>query len=238
MQCHSSAASHVGLVREVNEDHYLCRDDVGLWAVADGMGGHQAGELASRAITRHLQQVPACSQLSQMVDMARQAIEGANRELTSMESQFGLARVPGSTVALLLVHGREGAVAWVGDSRVYRLRDSNAEQVTRDHSHVQELIDEGVISADETETHPMAHVITRAVGIDPDVRIECIHLEVQPGDRFLVCSDGLSRLLPLAEIAQDLATEDLEQSVKRMLDKALKRGAPDNVTLIAVSCAE
>ena len=202
------------------------------------MGGHQAGELASRAITRHLQQVPACSHLSQLIEMVHKALEGANSELTGMEGRFGLARVPGSTVAALLVHGQEGAVAWVGDSRVYRLRNSSAEQLTRDHSHVQELIDEGVISADETETHPMAHVITRAVGIDPDVKIDCIHLEVQPGDRFLVCSDGLSRLLPLAEIAQDLATEDLQQSVKCMLDKALQRGAPDNVTLIAVSCAE
>lgn len=236
MHCHSSAASHVGLVREVNEDHYLCRDDVGLWAVADGMGGHQAGELASRAITRHLQQVPACSHLAQLVDRARQALEGANSELTGMEGRFGLARVPGSTVAVLLVRGDEGAVAWVGDSRVYRLRNSSAEQLTRDHSHVQELIDEGVISADETETHPMAHVITRAVGIDPNLNIECAQLKVQPGDRFLLCSDGLSRLLPLAEIEQDLASDDLEQSVKTMLDKALERGAPDNVTIVVVNC--
>lgn len=202
------------------------------------MGGHQAGELASRAITTHLEQVPACEHASLLLEQSRLALQNANRELTDMEGRFGMARVPGSTVALLVLKDDAGAVAWVGDSRVYRMRDGGAEQLTRDHSHVQELIDEGVISAEETETHPMAHVITRAVGIDKDLRVDCAHIDVQPGDRFLLCSDGLSRLLPVAEMAQHLAHDDIENAVKTMLEKALERGAPDNVTVVVVSCAE
>lgn len=234
--CKSSATTHTGMVRQLNEDSYLCRDDIGLWAVADGMGGHEAGDLASQTVTRLLDDVSGSQDLDTLLATTREALDRANAELVGMDDQFSPDRVPGSTVAVLLILGDQGAVAWAGDSRVYRLREGEAVQLTRDHSHVQELVDQQLISPEEAESHPMANVITRAVGIDEPLEVETARLDVMPGDRFLLCSDGLSRLLSLAEIQDLMDTSQRKESVQSLLHTALVRGAPDNVTVLAVEC--
>lgn len=234
--CNSCAASHIGLIRELNEDSFVRRDEAGLWAVADGLGGHAAGDLASRAVARRLEGVAERDDLTGMLAAAGEALHQANAELFELEARFGRGRAPGSTVAVLLIRGDEAAVTWAGDSRIYRLRGGQARQVTRDHSHVQELIDEQLIRPEEAESHPMAHAITRAVGIDRMLELESARLEVLPGDRFLLCTDGLSRLLSLAEIQDRMKMESQEESVQSLLDTALERGAPDNITVVSVDC--
>jgi serine/threonine-protein phosphatase Stp1 len=230
----SAAATHTGMVRKVNEDSYISRDDIGLWSVADGMGGHQAGDVASQMVTNCLDSVPFSPNIGELLQAARAALHSANSKLISMDGQFESGRVPGSTVVVLLIHGNEAAVVWAGDSRIYRLRHGQAEQITRDHSHVQELVDQHLISPEEAESHPMANVITRAIGIEEPLELDVLHLDFMEGDQFLLCSDGLSRLLSMAEIQNLMQTISLEESVKTMVHTALVRGAPDNVTVISV----
>jgi len=234
----SASATHVGMVRQLNEDAFISRDDAGLWAVADGMGGHQAGDIASRKVVSALEQVTIADSISALLRETRMAIHQANSELVGMAGQYDANRLPGSTVAALVMHDSEAAAVWAGDSRIYRIRNGQAQQITRDHSHVQELIDQHLISQEEAEHHPMANVITRAVGIEDSLDLDVLHLDVMDGDRFLLCSDGLSRLVPMQEIRDLLGTGDLEEAVQSLLHTALVRGAPDNVTLVAVACVQ
>jgi len=196
----SSSATHTGMVRQVNEDSFISRDEIGLWAVADGMGGHQAGDVASQQVVSSLGAVPASKDIAELLHATSMALDSANSKLISMDGEYNSRRVPGSTVVVLLVIDDQAVVAWVGDSRIYRLRNGKAEQITRDHSHVQELVDQQLISPKEAESHPMANVITRAIGIEEPLDLDVLHLVVMEGDRFLLCSDGLSRLLSLQEI--------------------------------------
>ena len=236
MNFRSAAASHVGMVRKLNEDSYARRDDLGLWAVADGMGGHQAGDEASRQVTSALEEVTVGGSMADLLHSTRSALNEANARLMGLADRFEVNRVPGSTVATLLIHDNEAAAVWVGDSRIYRLRDGMLEQITRDHSHVQELLDQRLISAQEAESHPMSNVITRAVGIEEPLDIDVLHFDAAPGDRFLVCSDGLSKLLSSDEIQGMMQTDSLDECVQSLLHTALVRGAPDNVTVITVEC--
>jgi len=225
------------MVRQLNEDSLVSRDNAGLWAVADGMGGHQAGDLASQTVKRALEHVPVAPTLSELLQETRKAISAANAELLSLDSQYDPSRVPGSTVAVLLIREDEAAVAWAGDSRIYRLREGETQQITRDHSHVQELIDQRLIEPGEAERHPMANVITRAVGIEDPMDLDVLHFRVALDDRFLLCSDGLSKLLTLGEIHDQLRSGNQDEAVRSLLHTALIRGAPDNVTIILVTHA-
>ena len=230
----SSSATHTGMVRQVNEDSFISRDDIGLWAVADGMGGHQAGDIASQQVVSSLGAVPTSTDIAELLHASRMALGSANSKLISMDGDYDSRRVPGSTVVVLLIIDDRAAIAWAGDSRIYRLRNGQAEQITRDHSHVQELVDQHLISPEEAESHPMANVITRAIGIEEPLDLDVLHLDVMEGDRFLLCSDGLSRLLSLQEIQNLMLTSVLEEAVQTMIHTALVRGAPDNVTVVLV----
>ncbi|HKJ17023.1 MAG TPA: protein phosphatase 2C domain-containing protein [Xanthomonadales bacterium] len=232
----SFSATHTGMVRRLNEDSMISRDDIGLWAVADGMGGHQAGDLASQTVTRHLELVQDATDIDELVTRTSKALNQANDELLSLDDQYHDDLVPGSTVAVLLINGSHGAVTWAGDSRIYRHRNGMTEQITHDHSHVQELVDQAVIEPEEAEKHPMSNVITRAIGIDQPLDLETKQFEVLPGDRYLVCSDGLSRLVSQEEIRNLMHTSEIEESVQSLLHTALVRGAPDNVTVVRVDC--
>lgn len=232
----SASATHVGMVRKLNEDSHLSRDDIGLWCVADGMGGHQAGDMASQAVVAALETVPSCEQIHDLLDATRNALSEANTKLIDMDGQFPGGRVPGSTVVALMITGGEAAVVWAGDSRIYRLRNGIVEQITRDHSHVQELVDQQLIRPEEAESHPMANVITRAIGIEEPLETEALLVDVKAGDRFLLCSDGLTRLLSHEEIQNLMSSQDLGESTHTMIHTALIRGAPDNVTVVEVDC--
>jgi serine/threonine-protein phosphatase Stp1 len=235
----SSAVTHVGMVRKLNEDAYAERADIGVWTVADGMGGHAAGEVASKAVTTHISELAGSNNFEDLLEAVQQSIIAANRELLGHAEEYNTERVPGSTVVVLVIHADQGAVVWCGDSRIYRRRDKRIQQLTRDHSHVQDLVDQNIIRAEDAESHPMANVITRAVGINDPVEIEHRLMTVRPDDQFLLCSDGLSRLVSSEELESMMANKDSEEITQSLLHTALVRGAPDNVTLICVkNCAD
>jgi len=230
----SSATTHVGMVRKLNEDAYAERSDIGVWMVADGMGGHEAGEVASGMITDHIKSLNHAGSFEELFHSVKASIEAANSELVEQSSAYDAQRVPGSTVVALVINGTQGAVLWCGDSRIYRRRDKILQQLTRDHSHVQDLVDQNIIQAEDAESHPMANVITRAVGINEPLELDYELMDVNLNDQFLLCSDGLSRLASDEEIASMMANRDSEEVTQSLLHTALVRGAPDNVTLICV----
>lgn len=230
----SSAATHVGMVRKLNEDSYAERTNIGVWMVADGMGGHEAGEVASGTVADFIKNLSAEEDFIDMLEAVEQCIKAANHHLLEQAAAYNSQRLPGSTVVALLIRDEQGAVVWAGDSRIYRRRDQNVMQLTRDHSHVQDLVEQGVIHADEAESHPMANVITRAVGISEPLELETRLIDIKSGDQFLLCSDGLSRLVSNQEIESMMAVNNIEEVTQSLLNTALVRGAPDNVTLICV----
>lgn len=230
----SSATTHVGMVRKVNQDSYAERSDIGVWVVADGMGGHEAGEVASATVTDHIKALPGQDYFADTVLAVENSIQAANQTLLDQAASYNSDRVPGSTVAVLVIDGLQGALVWAGDSRIYRRREQNVELITRDHSHVQDLVEQGVIEEDEAESHPMANVITRAVGISDPLELETKYIEIKPEDQFLLCSDGLSRLVTEDEIESMMANNDHDEVTQSLLHTALVRGARDNVTLICV----
>ena len=238
MVFNSNAITHVGMVRKLNEDAYAERSDIGVWVVADGMGGHAAGEVASKAVTDAINGLGHANNFDEMHTAVKRSLKDANRQLLDQAANYDNERVPGSTVVVLIINGTQGAVVWCGDSRIYRCSDHQLVQLTRDHSHVQELVDQGLIKAEDAESHAMANVITRAIGIVEPVEIESRLMEVEPDDQFLLCSDGLSRMVSDTEIKAIMANKNSEEIVQSLLHTALVRGATDNVTIICVQDAD
>ena len=230
--------THVGLRRKVNEDSLAIRTERGLWAVADGMGGHDAGDVASAKVVEALLDLPIVYGLDPLVERAVEALLNANRELIELAGSTEVERSIGSTVVGLAIAGGEYRCFWAGDSRAYQLRGDRLVQLSRDHSLVQSLVDAGMLSPGEALDHPNANVITRAVGVAPDLVVETVGGDALPGDRFILASDGLTRLVEDEELAAELASDDLEQAADRLVEMVLARGAPDNVTLVIVKCTE
>lgn len=226
--------THVGLRRQVNEDSILVRTESGLWAVADGMGGHDAGEVASGAVAEALSRVPVEDGVDRLVDSAIAALERANRELIVLAGSRGSGGTIGTTVVGLAIADGQYRCFWAGDSRAYLIRGPRIEQLTRDHSLVQSLVDAGMLEPDQAVDHPNASVITRAVGVAEELRVDVVGGEVQLGDQFLLASDGLTRLVGDRELVAELTAHPLQEAADRMVDMVLDRGAPDNVSLIVV----
>lgn len=230
----TAARTHVGEVRELNEDRFLDRSDVGLWAVADGMGGHDAGEVASALVVEVLGAVDSFGSGYAFLSDVRRRLEGANRELVSRARRLRPGAVIGATVVVLLAFDGHYACLWAGDSRAYRLRGSEFTRVTHDHSIVQQLIDSGALTEGRAVGHRKANVITRAVGVDERLEMDQRSAPILDGDVFLLCSDGLTGLLRDEEIAERLKAPSLDLAADELLALALARGAPDNVTLLLV----
>jgi serine/threonine protein phosphatase PrpC len=226
--------THVGLRRKVNEDSVLDRTDRGLWAVADGMGGHEAGDVASAMVTEALRQLPIVYGLDQTVDGAIAAIQNVNRELIAMAGTEDRSRTIGTTIVGLAVADGHFRCFWAGDSRAYRVRDGQIRRLSRDHSLVQDLVDAGMLKSEEAERHENANIITRAVGVSEELQVDSSAGEAAPGDLFLLGSDGLTRLVDDGELLEQLATNPLEQAGDALIDMVLARGAPDNVSLVIV----
>jgi serine/threonine protein phosphatase PrpC len=224
--------SHVGCRRKVNEDALLARQDLGLWAVADGVGGQMAGDVASAMVVEKLGQAVVGTGLIKRKDAARAAIEDANQALWKMAcaSRGSL----GSTVVALAIGDDGYSCLWAGDSRAYLLRDGSIRQLTRDHSLVQQLVDSGDLDPEAAPNHPNANIITRAVGSAPSVELDCIEGDIRAGDQFLLASDGLTRLMSEDEMAAAQDADDLERLADQWVEVALARGAPDNLTFILV----
>lgn len=228
----SAAATHVGKVRKVNEDAYLERPDLGLWAVADGVGGASAGDRASGLVVEALGRVRQPTAAAAFLAEVRDKLQQVNGQLQHEAQACG--RLSASTVVALLVFGQHFACTWAGDSRLYVLRDYRLHQVSRDHSEVQELVDQGVLTAEQARSHPRANVVTRAVGAHEKLVLDMMQDRVRHDDVFLLCSDGLTKMLEDGEIAAILSDRPVEMSVEMLVDAALKRGATDNVTVVGV----
>jgi serine/threonine protein phosphatase Stp1 len=221
----------VGLRRKVNEDSLLVRTERGLWAVADGMGGHEAGDVASSKVTESLLNLPVSYSLDDLVDSAIASLKKVNRELIVLAGNDGQSTI-GSTVVGLAIAGGEYRCFWAGDSRAYRLRNGEIVQLTRDHSLVQDLVKAGMLDPAEAESHPNANVITRAVGVAEELRIDVVSGDARPGDQFLLATDGLTRMVDDSELAVELGSRRPREAVEQLIETVLSRGAPDNVSII------
>lgn len=230
----SGLASDVGRVRRVNEDAGLLNPQAGLWAVCDGMGGHSAGQMASARVVEGLKQIGRPPTAFGLMSACLEAINEANRELAQIGHQQGA--VIGTTVAVLMVHAEHFACFWAGDSRIYRMRDGNLAQLTRDHSEIQDLIAHGILTPEEARTWPRRNVITRAIGVDAAVDVDRVEGTLRPGDVFLLCSDGLTNHLEDDELATFLsaAGKRAQTICDALVATTLERGAKDNVTVVVV----
>jgi protein phosphatase len=221
--------THVGLRREHNEDTYYADAELGLWLVADGMGGHENGEVASALARDTLVQ-----QIQRGEPLAR-AIQIADEEIIQHSNRRTQALPMGTTIAAIRLKGDEFEVAWVGDSRVY-LWDGALRQISQDHSYVRELIEQGAISPEQARTHPHRNVVTQALGVtDPqNLRVETVAGQVAAGQQILLCSDGLTEEVDDAEIAAILGRAELtaQECVDHLILAALDGGGSDNVTVI------
>ncbi|HEX7389988.1 MAG TPA: protein phosphatase 2C domain-containing protein [Acidiphilium sp.] len=235
----SWAQTHVGTVRRHNEDAYLVRPDLGLFVVADGAGGHQSGDLASGMIVAALDRLEPGLTAGELLAQVRLTIAEVHADLLAEAAARGPRAMIASTVVVLVLRDTHFACLWAGDSRAYLLRGGELTQISRDHSLVQALVDEGALTAEAAEHHPQANVITRAVGADHDVlELDKVIGDILPGDRFLLCSDGLSKTLPDAEIGALLGSPDGVPPPELLIAAALARQVNDNVTAVTVGVAE
>ena len=227
-------ASHRGTVRGHNEDRFVNRPELGLFAVADGAGGHEHGQVASSMVADTLKAIPAGAPPNEIMREVRGRLLGAHEALREKAAAIDEHAIIATTVVALIVSDSHYACLWVGDSRIYLLRRGVFVRITRDHSFVQELIDAGAISEDEAEHHPRANVITRAIGAEDDeLDVDMVTDRLFEGDRFLLCSDGITKCLPETELAAMLG-EDEDSPAERILLAALARKATDNITSVAI----
>lgn len=231
----SACATDVGKVRKVNEDACLDLPELGLWVVADGMGGHMAGDVASRMIVESCQQIDEPSNLETFIAEVQNRLQEVNRNLIQMATQQYNDSTIGSTVVALIAYERRCACLWVGDSRIYRVRDNKLEQLTRDHSVVEEYIADGIMTPQDAYNSSVANALTRAIGAQDELSIDVKIEEMQDGDTFLLCSDGLYREVSDEEMIQLITrSSDCAIITNNLLEHALHNGAKDNVTVSVV----
>ena len=232
----SSALTHQGRVRQQNQDSYCIRARDCLWAVADGMGGHEGGEWASAKLVEKLDEMAVPAGLEAACDAVEAAIREANGAIVAEGETRG--RQMGTTVVALLVQAQRYALLWVGDSRAYLLRGGRLVQLSRDHTQVQEMVDRGIMRPEDVAGHPMGHILSRAVGVREEIEIDRAFGGIEPGDVFLLCSDGLHGYVEEAEIRRRLGRGSPERALDELIALTLENGAPDNVTGIAIWASE
>jgi protein phosphatase len=237
----------VGRRRESNEDDFLLEPGRGVYAVADGMGGHAAGEIASKLAIETLREVlrrnvEASDGMSvdQAAEWLRGAVVEANRRICDSIRLHEERRGMGTTVVALVHSGREAIVGHVGDSRLYLLRGDELVRMTSDHSWVNEQVKLGLMNDDAAQRHPMRNIVTRALGSRPEVVVDLATVEVQPGDVFLLCSDGLNTMLSDDQILAVMGRHrnDPEAACRALIQEANRHGGEDNVTVVVACVAE
>jgi protein phosphatase len=228
----AGSMTHIGNVRQRNEDSYLARGDIGLWAVADGMGGHQAGDLASQLVIALLDAIDRSVPSAHLLEQCEAALFKANQDILAMSETRHGATI-GTTVAILLVRDAHFACLWAGDSRVYGVQNGAIRQISRDHTEVEDLIAAGALSRQDAEGLPN-NVITRAVGVTPALALDVVTGPIEADDIFVICSDGLTRHLSDDEICQFVMGRNAQASCDAMVELALQRGGLDNVTVVVV----
>lgn len=234
----SAHVTDVGTRRTINEDSVLELPIQGLWVVADGMGGHSAGDFASQLITSRLRQVDIRNRaIADVVDEIEQHLHDLN-DIMQQHARDKQVNVVGSTVVILILTEQVGVCLWAGDSRLYQLRNNEIHCLSRDHSLVQAMVDRGEISARQAKKHPSRNVITRAIGADHTVFLDCRVFQPLAGDSYVLCSDGLYNEvheMDILDLVNGLTPRDAAES---MLSVALEDGADDNVSLVVVKIRE
>jgi serine/threonine-protein phosphatase Stp1 len=227
--------THVGKVRKENEDAFCSRPGKGVWVVADGMGGHANGRFASQTIVEEIATMAVPGEAQASLDDVCDAVADAIARANATVNARGVAtKQMGSTVVILVAEQDRFAVLWAGDSRAYLLRGQNLLALTRDHTQVEDMVQRGLMTIEEAARHPMKHVLSRAVGVNETVELDGIRDTFLPGDVILLCSDGLSSVVPEQDIAAILGAKGLE-ACDDLIAASLDRGAPDNVTVTLVA---
>jgi protein phosphatase len=252
MKLESYGMSNVGMKRVQNEDSYLINEDMGLYAVADGMGGHLGGEFASKLAVKTVEEViqkfqndtdatqikGVNSDGTDLGDQLKHAIQEASRRIHRQALYDDNLRGMGTTVVVTLVNPKSLYIANVGDSRAYRIRNGKIKQLTEDHSLVSEQVKAGVLSASDARSHRLKNIITRSVGYQEDVEIDIAIHEVEVGDHYLMCSDGLSNLVDDREIEKIVSEHDVREACEKLIQSANSRGGDDNITVLLIQVDE
>jgi serine/threonine-protein phosphatase Stp1 len=228
-----SATTHVGLKRKVNEDSILSLPDQNIWVVADGMGGHAGGEFASQAVIESVASIEASLSPVELLIAQRKSLNRAH-ELIKQESFARGGVTIGSTVVTFAIAQGHFVAFWAGDSRVYRLQNGSIEMLTVDHSIVAASVLTGEMSWDEAENHPQSNAITRAVGVGDELKLDKIRGQVQSGDRFLLCSDGLTKYATTDVLQKILNREPIGSVAEALEQSALDGGGADNISIIVI----
>ena len=234
------AGSQIDGARDYQEDAFLIThlgdseaDTAGsMVIVADGMGGHSAGDLASQLIVNALGKVEPCAALAEFVERVEDAVMAVNERLFQVANAHN--QTSGSTVIVLVARGRHAVALWAGDSRLYRWRDGRLDRLTTDHTQVELYIERGLLDRADAEGHPSGNMVTRAVGVSDELNLELDMFELADRDRFLLCSDGLDKHVKDAEIERILGNGDTSAVARELVDLTLARGAVDNVTVCVV----
>lgn len=246
MRVISCGITDVGLKRGHNEDNYLINEELNLYVVADGMGGHAGGEYASAICVNTVEEVVTTMELhgdesadaDDPVEVARErlsyAIRLAGRRIYEKAREETEFHGMGTTAVVLLVEGGNAYIAHVGDSRLYMMREQHMEQVTEDHSLVNEKLKAGLITAEEAKNHRMRNVITRSLGYQEDVEIDLQVRAVRRGDTFVLCTDGMSGYIELAELGQVVGGASPQEAARRLVELSCERGGEDNITVVVV----
>jgi serine/threonine protein phosphatase PrpC len=230
------AVTDVGAVRKHNEDRYFASDPLGIWLVADGMGGLERGDWASTQVAEAIGALAYVEDLEATLETIRGALELANERILAEAESVG--KQMGSTAVALVIRDRRFGIAWVGDSRAYLLRARRLYRLTRDHSQVQELIDHGVLDEAAAATHPLRNVLTRAVGVARPLQMDTLVDTLHDEDLLLLCSDGLYGVIGEQEMEATLNAQSFERAAQTMLARCHELGAPDNITVVGVSTSE
>ncbi|MCP4492610.1 MAG: serine/threonine-protein phosphatase [Gammaproteobacteria bacterium] len=230
----SAHDTNVGVIRQHNEDSVLSMPEQQFWAVADGMGGYEAGNVASSMIVSALQELKSEERLYRLVNSIEDRILDVNHRILEYADIMLDGRTFGSTVVTLAIKGQVGVCVWAGDSRLYRYRNQQLAQLSRDHSQVQEQIQQGYITAEQAEHHPESNVITRAVGVDRELFVDVNVFRAQLGDIFLLCSDGLYNMLPKQAITDTLVNQPIDQAVDSLIGQAIEQGGDDNISVVLI----
>ncbi|MEG6615243.1 Stp1/IreP family PP2C-type Ser/Thr phosphatase [Peptococcaceae bacterium 1198_IL3148] len=229
--------TETGLVRPNNEDNLLICPDIGLFVVADGMGGHRAGEVASKQALTYLEKQLrlALSYSNDLAEKLKETITKVNQYIYEMSCQDNSLQGMGTTITACLIKDDLAMVAHVGDSRAYLIRDNTIKQVTDDHSLVGELVKNGSISEELAQVHPRRNVLTQAIGVSPNVDADIYQVPLQARDQLMLCTDGLTNHLTRSDILKTVATtQDPQRAVKQLADAALSQGGTDNITIILI----
>lgn len=238
-----AAGTDRGLTREINEDSYNViagsANAPYAFIIADGMGGHNCGEIASKASIEYISESIACNAgrflpVEGCGDELRRLVEETNTAVYKKSLERSEANGMGTTLTMALVSGESMTVAHVGDSRLYMERNGKMQQLTTDHSYIEELVRKGTITREEAEDHPHKNVITRAVGCMPELEVDILSLSMEKGDMFLLCTDGLTNMVSEHDICEALKGNRPEIACEQLIEAAKERGGEDNITVILI----